>query len=776
MRCPTRNVSRSRFRFREVPDQGTRSGNVWAPFRPFPVTMIMQPFSLQEVTDAVHGLDGASCPGDDGLTRQFFLQDWDLVSQPLQEGLQEIFDSGIMPQSMSSGIISLTPKGGDASTLRQWRPITLMSSVYKILARMITSRLRPFLPDLIHSSQTGFVQDRSILDNVVTFYEAVEWVRQTGQPTAIMHLDFEKAYDRVDWGFLEGTLHRMGFPDAWIRGISALHRSSSAAVTIGGHVGRIFALSRSVRQGCPLAPYLFLFFAETMASYFRGRTPQIRGLHMPVDASPDLVEQEYVDDTMIFCQYDSDTLDRLQFTLSVFCCASGSLINWHKSSGFVVGVDDVCTWGDQQGFTWVAPGQTCRYLGFHVGLDVSPRQQFEPVLASIRRKLYHWASMHLSLTGRALVVNQVLLATAWFTTSCWTLYPQALSRLRRLVRNFLWGGSDGTRDTRTRVSWRTVILARQEGSLGIIDPEMQSAALLSKLIVRGLYPDEEPWKQFVIHGLSRCVPSSGSLELLNAIVLVWIFTPTSQLGMSKIIVAIILNGSLFVIRFSDAHGFQKPNDISALNLMNDCAKAVMEDLPDIVFAYGVSDEYSFVIRRESNLYKRRASKLVSIIVSLFAATYVFKWQTHFSDKQLQYPPAFDGRAICYPEISIIRDYLSWRQVDCHINNQYNTCLWSIIRAGKSKDYANNLLKGTRADFKNEMLFKDYGINYNDLPAIFRKGSYVFRKTVSAAAMMEDNVKVCVKQRYVLTIEHGDIISDTFWKENPHILGIKEASL
>ncbi|MCO5570618.1 hypothetical protein L7F22_024343 [Adiantum nelumboides] len=116
-----------------------------------------------------------------------------------------------------------------------------MSLVYKILARMITSRLRPFLPDLIHSSQTGFVQDRSILDNVVTFYEAVEWARQTGQPTAVMLLNFEKAYDRVDWGLLEGTLHRMGFPHAWIRGISALYRSASAAVTISGHVGRTFS-------------------------------------------------------------------------------------------------------------------------------------------------------------------------------------------------------------------------------------------------------------------------------------------------------------------------------------------------------------------------------------------------------------------------------------------------------------------------------------------------------------------------------------------------------
>ncbi|MCO5554989.1 hypothetical protein L7F22_008528 [Adiantum nelumboides] len=94
-----------------------------------------------------------------------------------------------------------------------------MSSVYKILARIINARLRSLLSDLIHSSQTGFVQDDSILDNVVTFYETVEWARQTKQPTTIMLLDFEKAYGRVDWGFLEGTLPRMGFLDAWIQGI-----------------------------------------------------------------------------------------------------------------------------------------------------------------------------------------------------------------------------------------------------------------------------------------------------------------------------------------------------------------------------------------------------------------------------------------------------------------------------------------------------------------------------------------------------------------------------
>ncbi|MCO5581311.1 hypothetical protein L7F22_035190 [Adiantum nelumboides] len=85
---------------------------------------------------------------------------------------------------------------------------------------------------------------------------AMDWARTSSTPLAIILLDFEKAYDTVDWGFLEGSLDRMGFPLAWIRGLSALYRSTSSSVTIRGQVGRTFQLSRLVRQGCPLAPYL----------------------------------------------------------------------------------------------------------------------------------------------------------------------------------------------------------------------------------------------------------------------------------------------------------------------------------------------------------------------------------------------------------------------------------------------------------------------------------------------------------------------------------------
>ncbi|MCO5552845.1 hypothetical protein L7F22_006363 [Adiantum nelumboides] len=162
----------------------------------------------------------------------------------------------------------------------------------------------------------------------------------------------------------------------------------------------------------------------------------------------------------------------------------------------LVGLDDIPTWGPRD-FLWLRPGETCRYLGFQVGLDVSPKQQFSPVMQSMRRKLCYWSTRHLYMAGRALVANQVLLASAWYVASCWTLHSGVMLQLRCLIRNFLFGGSDGTLDTRARVRWSTVILPTSQGSLGIIDREMESRALLTKLIVRGLFPGNEPWKMLL---------------------------------------------------------------------------------------------------------------------------------------------------------------------------------------------------------------------------------------------------------------------------------------
>ncbi|KAL2337357.1 hypothetical protein Fmac_011803 [Flemingia macrophylla] len=218
-------------------------------------------------------------------------------------------------------------------------------------------------------------------------------------------------------------------------------------------------------------------------------------------------------------------------------------------------------------------------------------------------------------------------------------------------------------------------------------------------------------------------------------------------------------------RFSEIHEFAKPNDDRALNLMNSCAVAILEKFwEDVVFAYGVSDEYSFILNKNSNLYQRRANKIISAIVSYFTSTYVMRWKDFFAQSELKYPPSFDGRAVCYPSTEIIRDYLSWRQVDCHINNQYNSCFWKLVASRKSKREAQNSLKGAQLQKKIEEL----AIDYNKLPIMYRQGSSIYREKVDNVLMHQENEESTECYGKVI-VEHIDIIGPTFWLEHPNIL-------
>ncbi|EFZ03587.2 tRNA-His guanylyltransferase [Metarhizium robertsii ARSEF 23] len=204
--------------------------------------------------------------------------------------------------------------------------------------------------------------------------------------------------------------------------------------------------------------------------------------------------------------------------------------------------------------------------------------------------------------------------------------------------------------------------------------------------------------------------------------------------------------------------FQKPNDRRALDLMNVAAMAVVTDIPEIIIAYGVSDEYSFVLHKSCDLFERRASKLVSTIVSTFTANYVFSWPTCFPDTPLSFPlPTFDGRAVCYPSVQNLRDYLSWRQVDCHINNLYNTTFWSLVQLGglDNKDAERTLA---------------YELVDPGSHSVAAEMDDLAEPVTQSKTQTEKDKKRRAKARVV--VQHLDIIKDDFWDRRPWILSNK----
>ncbi|ORM39674.1 putative tRNA(His) guanylyltransferase [Babesia sp. Xinjiang] len=193
--------------------------------------------------------------------------------------------------------------------------------------------------------------------------------------------------------------------------------------------------------------------------------------------------------------------------------------------------------------------------------------------------------------------------------------------------------------------------------------------------------------------------------------------------------------------FSRLHRFRKPNEPLALGVMNAAAAHVMSTFDDIVLAYGHSDEYR---------------KILSSVVSTFSAAYCFHWSSFYPNKPLKALPTFDGRIVLYPRFEHIVNYFSWRHVDCHVNNQYNICFWCLVADGKSPDEAYKWLKAiqhTRKGDKNEYIFQSRGINYNNLPRIFRKGTTLVRFSGTKASEHDislDSVTISAEERPEVT--------------------------
>lgn len=225
-------------------------------------------------------------------------------------------------------------------------------------------------------------------------------------------------------------------------------------------------------------------------------------------------------------------------------------------------------------------------------------------------------------------------------------------------------------------------------------------------------------------------------------------------------------------KFSDVHGFEKPNDKRALDLMTRCAERVMEEFGEISIAYGQSDEYSFVFKKNAELYNRRASKIMTNVCSLFTSSYLFYWPSFFSSP-IQYPPSFDGRVVLYPSDANLMDYLSWRQADCHINNLYNTVFWALVQeGGLTTRQAEERLRGTVSSDKNEILFQEFQTNYNNLPALYRKGTVVIREAMDEGSSGDGSKAFKNRKQakvYKITALNVDIIQKNFWSKYPHLL-------
>jgi hypothetical protein len=266
------------------------------------------------------------------------------------------------------------------------------------------------LPHIIRPNQTGFVEGRSILDNVYVAQEAFVWAEEDNQDLVLLLLDVEKAFDMIEWAFLFKALEVLGFDGTWVKWVGSLYKEASSAIKVNGILGLDFPLERFVRQGCPLAPYLFIIATDVLGYLMADPKFEVEGFSLPQGGV--IRDQTFADDTALYLKGTPDNLDKAQRILTLFSQASGAKVNWHKTAAIWASKSErTWSWGEEVGLRWLPEGTGTRYLGIQVGFHLPPEINFEKMMLALKSKLITWSNNRLSLAGRILVANQVLLTS-----------------------------------------------------------------------------------------------------------------------------------------------------------------------------------------------------------------------------------------------------------------------------------------------------------------------------------------------------------------------------
>jgi Reverse transcriptase (RNA-dependent DNA polymerase) len=225
-----------------------------------------KPFTEEEIHKAVFGSEASGAPGPDGFSFLFYQHFWTLVKSDLMLLLQHFYTQSLNVSKLNHAMLCLIPKESNAQVIQKFRPISLIDYSYKIISKVLTNRLIGCVGRLVDPAQAAFIPGRYILDNVLAANEIIHFAKVHGQKGIILKVDFEKAYDRVNWSFLLEMLRSRGFGQKWTLWIENLLQGAQTCINFNGFLTSYFNCKRGLRQGthCPHSCLIWsqIYFAK----------------------------------------------------------------------------------------------------------------------------------------------------------------------------------------------------------------------------------------------------------------------------------------------------------------------------------------------------------------------------------------------------------------------------------------------------------------------------------------------------------------------------------
>ena len=440
----------------------------------------------KELFAALKSMDNNKSPGNDGLTKEFYITFWSEIKKPLLASIHASFLRQELSTSQRQAIIKLTEKRDrDKRLIKNWRPISLLNTDLKLITKALASRLKKVLPFLISPNQTAYVENRFIGESGRLISDILETTTILKKEGFLVTIDIEKAFDSINHDFLLTCLKKYGFGIQFISWIKTLLTNRESCVINGGKTTKYFKLERGTRQGDPISAYLFILALEIFFIIAKNNT-NINGLEL---FNYKFLYTAYADDTTFFVKNKKSIAEIINI-LNKFSCFSGLKPN--KSKCEIVGI------GSLNGVKVALCGmksvnlniETIKILGTHFSYNKELQQEknFFTHITKIQSVLNIWRMRDLSIEGKITVFKSLAISKIIHLTLVTTTNNSIINQLEKIQKDFIWNKKS------PKIRHNTLRSSYENGGLKSVDIKTKIASLQCSWI-RRLYDDKfHEWK------------------------------------------------------------------------------------------------------------------------------------------------------------------------------------------------------------------------------------------------------------------------------------------
>ncbi|GKB28957.1 RNA-directed DNA polymerase, eukaryota, reverse transcriptase zinc-binding domain protein [Tanacetum coccineum] len=399
--------------------------------------------SDEEIKEALFDIDSSKNTGPDGFTSCFFKKAWGIIGNDICLAVKEFFTSGKILGEINATLIALVPKMDTPNKVSDFRPIACCNVLYKCIRKILTNRIKNGFSKVVSLNQSAFIPGRHIQDNILITQELLKgYNRKNGAKRCAMKIDIQKAYDTISWDFLKEVMLMVGFHETMVNWIMTCITSTSFSMCVNGEVNGFFNGRRGLRQGDPVFPYLFTLVMEAF----------------------NVTMIKNINDLMILCNGDTESLKVVKKSLDDFSEVSGLFPNLNKSTIFFGSISESLKEEMLQILPFKCGKLPMKYLGVPLLAKRLGVKDCQSLIDSVRNRINCWRNKFLSYAGRIQLIAFVLSAMHQYWAYVYMLPIVVTNEIEKLFKSFLWNPGGSARG-KTKVAWKYVCRPKDQGGL-----------------------------------------------------------------------------------------------------------------------------------------------------------------------------------------------------------------------------------------------------------------------------------------------------------------------